>query len=132
MEMNETETDIVRLDIEPEHDLKEELVRFFKEHSAKISVVINALGLLGKVRLCLPGTNRLLCLAGPIELLNASGVIKKENSEVRANVNIMIGKGGKVYAGKLSSECVAMKPEGVTVFLFMSRRHLFLDPKKLR
>jgi predicted DNA-binding protein with PD1-like motif len=130
--MDETEVETMSLYIEPEHDLKEELVRFFKKHNARIVVVINALGSLEKVRLCVLGTNRYLNLAGPVELLNASGIIKKEDSEVQANVNIMIGKDGKIYAGKLSSGCVAMEPEGVTVFLFMSRRRLFLDPKKLR
>jgi predicted DNA-binding protein with PD1-like motif len=131
MKMGEAETYTISLNIEPEHSLEEELVIFFKKHNIGIGAVISALGLLGKAQLCLPGTGRILNLAGPIELLNASGVIRKENSDVRINVNIIVGKGGKVFAGKLSSECIAMEPEGATVFLLVSREHLLPYAGKL-
>jgi len=130
--MAEPEGYTISLNIEPDRDLKEELMTFFSKHNVKIGAVINAMGLLGKARIHVLGTNRFLNLAGPIELLNASGVIRKENSGVRIDVNIIIGKGGKVYAGKLSSDCIATEPEGVTIFLLISAGQQLLDPKKLR
>ncbi|MCJ7633109.1 DUF296 domain-containing protein [Candidatus Bathyarchaeota archaeon] len=130
--MAEVEAETISLNIVPDHDVKEELMIFFEKHDVKMGAVINAMGLLRKAQLCVLGTNRLVDLVGPIELLNASGVIRKENAEVRVNVNIIIGKEGKIYAGKLSSGCIATEPEGVTAFLFISQEHAVLDLEKFR
>lgn len=129
--MGEPNADTICLYIEPGRDIKEELTNFSKEHDVKIGIVINGVGLLQNATLRVLGTTKLLNLAGPIELLNASGEIKKWNSEIWTNVNIIIGKGGKVYAGKLCSDCVAMEPEGVTVFLLKSLGLLPFDPNEL-
>lgn len=108
--------EFLSLKIDPGCDLRKEIELYFKEKHVELGTVFNAFGTLAKARLGLP-RNATLELNGAVELLSSSGIVREENNQLNTNVNVIVSKDGKLYAGKLLYGCITSKPESVNVLL---------------
>lgn len=105
------------LAIDPGKDLLDELGYFFKRRNIRLGAVFNALGMLDHVRLMQLGKDASLKLEGPVDLVNATGIIRRTNNDLSISLNVIVSKSGRLFAGKPCPGCVAAPPEGVTIFL---------------
>jgi len=115
---------LAALKVDPGRDLRKEIELYCKGRYVKLGIVFNAFGTLAKARLGLSTNTAPLELNDPVELLSSSGIVREENGQLDTNVNIIVSKDGKLYAGKLLYGCVTSKPEGVNVLFSVIVRGL--------
>jgi len=113
--------EFLTLKIDPNRDLRKEIELYCKEKHVKLGTVFNAFGTLTKARLGSSGEHTVKSLEfnDPVELLSSSGLIREKKRQLDTNINLVISKNGKIYAGKLLYGCITSKPDGVNVLLFV-------------
>jgi predicted DNA-binding protein with PD1-like motif len=105
------------ISIDPGLDLHSELAEFCNKRRIRFGVVFSAIGVIDNVQLIQLGRKISLTLEGSVELLNASGIIQRENGAMKIDLNIMAAKDGELLVGKLAQGRVADPPEGVVIFV---------------
>jgi predicted DNA-binding protein with PD1-like motif len=104
------------VDIPPGCDLLEQLKQYLDKRHSRLAAVLSGIGMLKNVQLTYTKQS-MHKLEGSVELLSASGTVRRENNRTIINIGVIVSKDGKLFAGKLSSGCFTAMPDGVTLFL---------------